>query len=675
LWATLPPASRDFPAIAEPQKIVADAEKVLADDWAVPLHGPAAHPQQYYNAATSKTPVPLTWFRHRDPQTNEILTDDKYVYGYILRIHTDNFNRANLLADAFRASGDLRFATEAREMLLEYSRQYPLLRPSAPDATSGRSRLGLNTLMASYIFGTACDAYAKIKNSGALSDSDRAAIENNFLRPEALALYSHDVGYSNQQAEHFLAYMHGAFALDYWPMAGEAIYGDHGFYAMVEHAFSEDGIGHEAGAYHWSTLSAMLHFARFLEARGVNEMNQRFKRVFDGMVAHSPSGIYEQSGTWSAFDFAYRIYRDPKYIPTLKAAKLWPPSYLSSQEIREAESKVGERLTESSVLPNVGYLWLREQSPRGFRALSINYISQWDRTEHDRLHYSLFDETGRVTGEIGRIIYSAPEGKTMYNTFGHNSFVVDGKNQEFQPSKLAAFLDRPALPAALITENPQSPLYPGLEYSRVVAILDGVFFVGDLLNGNKEHTFDWPLYTPWQPGDKDEIGNARTALKLAPIANPASTFGMDWISEAQAAHSDESVTTTIRVAEAKGQNPRDLHATFAPMPNAQFISARVPRGYRPIPGPMFFVRQEKQSIAHYGVAFDITDSDAKSKVEKIENVAVTDASGAGVLPSQAAAWRVQTRTGRYLVCINRNGGAVRAGEMEISELLSVARLP
>jgi hypothetical protein len=90
---------------------------------------------------------------------------------------------------------------------------------------------------------------------------------------------------------------------------------------------------------------------------------------------------------------------------------------------------------------------------------------------------------------------------------------------------------------------------------------------------------------------------------------------------------------------------------------------------------MFFVRQEKQSIAHYGVAFDITDSDAKSKVEKIENVAVTDASGAGVLPSQAAAWRVQTRTGRYLVCINRNGGAVRAGEMEISELLSVARLP
>src|SRR5690606_18751487 len=99
-------------------------------------------------------------------------------------------------------------------------------------------------------------------------------------------------------------------------------------------------------------------------------------------------------------------------------------------------------------------------------------ISQWDRGEHDRLHFSLFDESGRVTGEIGRIIYSASQAHTMENTFGHNSVVIDGKNQAVQPSKLAAFLNRPSLPAALITENPQTPLYPGIEQARVVAILD-----------------------------------------------------------------------------------------------------------------------------------------------------------------------------------------------------------
>jgi hypothetical protein len=675
LWATLPPRSYEFPPVEDAQKVVAQAEKMLADDWGVPTYGPATHPQQYFNTATSKTPIPLSWFRHRDPQTGEILTDEKYVLGYIQNIHTDNFRRADTLADAYRGGGELRFAVAARDMLLEYARQYPFMRPVAPDATSGRSRLGFNTLMSSYIFPRICDAYAKIKHSPALSASDREYIESRFLRPEALALYDHDVGYSNQQAEHYLAYMHAAFALEYWPPAGEAIYGDHGFYEMVEHAFSEDGISHEAGAYHWSTLAAMLNVARFLDARGVNVMNARFKRVFDGMVANSPQGIYEQQNTWGAFDFAYRIYREPKYIPTLKAAKLWPPPYLSAEEIRTAESKVGARLTESSVLPNVGYLWLREQSPRGFRALSINYISQWDRLEHDRLHYSLFDETGRVTSEIGRIIYSAPDAGTMENTFAHNSFVMDGKNQEFQPSKLAAFLDRPSLPAALITENPQSPLYPGLEYSRVVAILDGVFFVGDLLNGKTEHTFDWPLYTPWQPGDKEEIGIARTALKLAPMADPASTLNVAWISKAESARSDESVSLALRVAEAKGKNPRDLHATFAPMPNALFVSANVPRGYRPIPGPMFFVRQEKKSTAQFGVAFDISASDAKSGIEKVENVTVTDARGKGVLPAQAAAWRVQTTSGSYLICINRSGGAVRAGEIETEATLSVSRLP
>src|SRR5690606_468764 len=120
----------------------------------------------------------------------------------IMRIHTDNFKRADLLADAYRATGDLRFADSSRKVLLEYARQYPFMRPSAPDATSGRSRLGLNTLMSSYLFPQICDAYSKIKNSAALSEGDREYIENRFLKPEALALYDHDVGYSNQQAEH-----------------------------------------------------------------------------------------------------------------------------------------------------------------------------------------------------------------------------------------------------------------------------------------------------------------------------------------------------------------------------------------------------------------------------------------------------------------------------------------
>jgi hypothetical protein len=671
LWATLPAAAQEFPAIKDASKIIAQAEKVLLEDWGVPTYGPATHPQGYYNPATSKTPVPLSWFRHQDPETKEIFTDDKYVLSYILTIHKDNFKRADLLADAYRATDDLRFADAARKVLLEYARQYPFMRPSAPDATSGRSRLGLNTLMSSYIFPQICDAYAKIKNSAALGDGDRAAIENNFLKPEALAIYDHDIGYSNMQAEHYLAYMHAAFALNYWPMAGEAIYGDHGFYAMVEHAFSEDGISHEAGAYHWSTLSAMLNVARFLDARGVNVMNARFKRVFDGMVNNSPQGIYEQSGTWDAFDFAYRIYREPKYIPTLKVAKLWPPSYLSAAEIQEAESKIGERLTKSSVLPNVGYLWLREQSPRGFRALSINYISQWDRLEHDRLHFSLFDEQGRVTSEIGRIIYSAPEAATMENTFAHNTVVVDGKNQELQPSTLAAFLNRPSLPAALITEDPQSPLYPGINFSRVVAILDGVVFVGDLYHGEGEHMFDWPLYAPWQPDDKDEIAAPRTALKMQDVKSTFSEY--PWISKAQSTKTDESFSAALRVEEAKGQHPRDLNITFAPMQSALFVDAQVPRGYRPKPGPMFFVRQEKRSTAQFGAAFDITAPNKKSDIQKVENISVTDLNGKSITPGKAAAWRVQTSIGNYLIIINRSRGTVRAGDIETEEMLYVAK--
>lgn len=670
LWATLPPSAREFPAVQDVSKTMADAKKLLTQDWGVPTYGPPAYPQQYFNTATNKTPIPITWFRHRDPQTGEILTDEKYVLSYIQQIHTDNFLRADLLADAYRSSGELRFANAARDMLLEYARQYPFLRPIAPDATSGRSRLGFNTLMSSYIFPQICDAYAKIKQSPALSPADRKAIEDLFLRPEALAIYDHDIGYSNMQAEHYLAYMHAAFALEYWPMAGEAIHGDHGFYAMVEHAFSEDGISHEAGAYHWSTLSAMLNFAGFLDERGVSVMNARFKRVFDGMVAHSPQGIYEQKNTWSAFDFAYRIYRDPQYIPTLKAAGLWPPKYLTPEEVREADGKAGDRVTDSSLLPNNGYLWLREESPQGFRALSINFISQWDRGEHDLLHFSLFDENGRVTGEIGRIIYSSPESATMVNTFAHNSMVVDGRNQMSQPAKLAAFLNRPSLPAALLTENPHAPLYPSIEFSRVVAILDGVFFVGDLVNGHGKHTFDWPFYAPWQPGDQEPIGAPRATLPLRNLEKGAFPE-YPWISAAEGARTDAPIVFRTRIQNPK---PQDLHVTFAPVQDALFVRAIVPRGYRPQPGPMAFVRQEKRQTASFGAAFDISKPDGGSTVQDIQNIPVTAANGESLLSAKAAAWRVQTTHGSYLVLINRSGGAVRAGDGETKEMLHVVRL-
>src|SRR5690606_19202502 len=77
MWATLPAAHQDFPAIEDSAKIMAQAEKVLLEDWGVPTYGPATHPQGYYNPATSKTPIPLSWFRHQDPETKEIFTDDK----------------------------------------------------------------------------------------------------------------------------------------------------------------------------------------------------------------------------------------------------------------------------------------------------------------------------------------------------------------------------------------------------------------------------------------------------------------------------------------------------------------------------------------------------------------------------------------------------------------------
>jgi hypothetical protein len=107
--------------------------------------------------------------------------------------------------------------------------------------------------------------------------------------------------------------------------------------------------------------------------------------------------------------------------------------------------------------------------------------------------------------------------------------------------------------------------------------------------------------------------------------------------------------------------------------NALFVNAQVPRGYRPKPGPMFFVRQENRSTAQFGAAFDITPPDEKSEIQKVENISVTDLNGKSIAPERAAAWRVQTANGKYLIIINRSDGVVRVGDIETNKILYVAK--
>ena len=257
--------------------------------------------------------------------------------------------------------------------------------------------------MTAFIFANVTDAYARLRETGILTENDRTRIEDGFLVPEMRALYGHTVEYSNMTVHHYEAYTRGVVALGkYWNLFGDALYGDHGFHAMADRSFTEDGMSLEGGVYHWFTLKPLMDFARQMDRYGVNVLGKRLKRVFDGTRENTPQGIVTNGMLSSQYAFAYRAYGDPAYIPTLKKRGDWPLPHMTEEQAREAEVNAPGPMSTPTFQKHNGYLWLREKSQRGFRALSINTIMQWERGEHDRLHFSLFDPD-MLTQDIGRI--------------------------------------------------------------------------------------------------------------------------------------------------------------------------------------------------------------------------------------------------------------------------------
>lgn len=685
IWATVRPrkrpvaTKRDFSG-DQKEKLIAAAQKALRAEWGVPLHGPAEHGQSYYNPQTSRKPEPVTWFRHKDPSTGAISSDEKLTAAYLQEIHGINFRRADVLADAYLATDDLRYAVAARDVYVEYARFYPFMRAQGFASTAARSRLAYTSLHTCLGFEQYVRAYAKIRNSPALGDFDRDFIEKNFLVPEMRVMYGHSVEFSNQQVHHFTGYAYGVFALDnYWQLMGEALSGDFGFARIVEQGFSEDGLAHEAGVYHWYTIMPLIHFAKMLEKIDVNVMTPRFKRVFDGTVANSPEGVMEDGRLANELLYAYKIWRDPQYIPSLKAHKKWPPDFLSPEAAAHAAEKAGQRLTGNTLMPNIGYLWLREESEHGFRALSINYIQQRDRLEMDRLHVMLYDPRP-LSAEVGRITYGDPRSKMMYATVGHNTVVVDQKQQLPLASRLTAFLDRSKMPAALISDDPESRIYPGVSFDRVVAIMDGIFFVGDVYRGEDRHTYDWPFYAPWQPESDAATGVPVFNVGLKPyekVFDKGPDTAYQFLSDVRYAETDGVLRVGLPITG--GDNPRGrpakmLHMNFAPMEKALVFKAYVPRGYRPQPGPMFFVRLADRPVGIFGCAADVAALEEKSRVRLVENTTVSDIGGGALPPEKAVAWLIRADTGDYVVAINKTGGKIIACGQEIENILAVCRI-
>ena len=516
-WAAVPVFGLHYPTPAETMANLQAMDKIypgllarttehtartrqeLAKPLAMCLDGPPRHNSGYQCPKCNKRTLKVSDapYEHTCRQCGAVYGKASGLWQHWIDIHHGNNGNLLLrLARAWQYSGDEAFARKGVELLKLYADNFEKTKnhfPAhpMPRSTGSGSRLGCNMLMDAFATPDFFRAFNLLAASPSLSGADRQHIRDDFMLDAAYRMMHHGATF-NQLAEYFRAIFLAAFYSKQWPMAGEALYGSQGWFRLLKDGYTADGIGHEGGAYHRTQMHAMAEVAIVLDPYCKSLWNPRFKQVFVGTAAGSVEGIaaYNQE----QYEAAYRVYRDPVFLPTVRAyRRAQPVSMTTACQGVVGLPESADLLTTSTDLAGTGYLFLRRGLPDGgHRALAVNYGMQLDRSENDRMHVQTFVEGVRISGQIARLNYGNKFAENMYRSFGHSVVTVDRQDNAPARVPLVSLQESDGVAAALFC----SPgiLHEGSTWYRIVAIVDSHFVVIDHVTSEKPRRVDWHWY-------------------------------------------------------------------------------------------------------------------------------------------------------------------------------------
>ncbi len=612
----------------------------------------SVHQQWYLCPDCGIRPVALDPEHHKCPKCGKVLTDERIVAAYRPHAHGANFAAADTLAQAYQLTGDAKFARKATEILLLYADSYEKIEGFEPRSTCANARVALSTLHECFVIPLAFSAYHKLKESSALSAAEKVRIENDFLLNAACRLMRHNAN-QNQQAEHFNRVVPGAMFAEKWHIAGEELYGPLGWFNLVKAGFSADGIAHEGGGYHAGQMHSMGEAAELMWEQGVNLFCPAWKRVFDGSVAISPSGV-SSYGPW-LFELAYRQWRDPAYLPTLKSSRQKPNWTTVNHGVIGLPPSSGT-LDSKSELSGAGYLFLRRATPQGHRTLAINYGMQWERSEKDRLHVRMFVDGEPVSRQVGRITYGSPFAASMGRSFAHNLVTIDRKDMLEERLVLDKTIEEDRLSAALFRTDADRPLYPGVSQSRLVAIVGSAFFVADVLQGTEPHLYDWhffPVSTKQAFSILMKVGEGETPQLLVDGELPKGSTGA-W---------QEGKASSAFTVDYSSEKPAksDLKLFLVPDGEAEVLDGSIMQFSTPKLHPFTRVTRHGSASALFAALYAPSGTVAASPA-RIES------------PKDVFAWTVEVDGARHLLGINNSGKPVTLQGLEFAPGLIAGKL-
>jgi len=404
---------------------------------------------------------------------------------------------ANLGA-AYALSGEAKYAEFAKRILLAYADVFGRYGIGArPGFTHDPSkvfdqRLGDATWLIQVARG-----YDLIYNLPAITDDERRHIEDDLVRAAAkhiLANRAMRKSPTNWSAIAMASVLMAGYATDDEELIRQGLYGGGSpeeikggaFYHFGSDCIDADGMWAEgAMGYQFMALEALVCYAEVAWRHGIDLYRYRdgaFKRLFDSPLEYVYPNLktpaIHDSGHGAIvgresflYEFAYRRYRDPRYVPILNQAGMhlnaqfqqFPVSVLYDRDpgapVEAAESK-------SVNFFGVGYGILRHTTGAGTVSLLLDYGPHRSHSHPDKLNIDLWAHGDRWIPDPGSVWYERPLYRRWYRpTLSHNTLIVDELDQ--RPTTAEQLVYGPGTSLS-IQRARTNKAYPGVLMDRAV---------------------------------------------------------------------------------------------------------------------------------------------------------------------------------------------------------------
>jgi hypothetical protein len=507
----------------EGEGIIARAKAILAGDLTIP-DGPgwaAAYyfcdehrcALQYQGPGKHYCPVGKE-YRDKDFEGVDLQRDIRTAQ------HEGMAANVRTLALAYLLTGDGDMSRGALRILDQYRAKYftwDCMDLDTAHDTIDKGRIEFAKYMESYSFRQWVDALEFLKMSGGVDRAEALRLERDLLLPALSETADYRMDILCRQTSITLTVLVGGIAYANPPLTAFAIASPFGYYSLKRWGATADGIVHGHGYAQNHFARNLLEMAEIMDRCGVDTFDSELKRTVDGSFWWSepmnPSAASDlcmfASSHWP--DPVYRLYARKTFLDPE------PPPSRGNTENLDTPPSVN--------FPSSGLTLIRRPATDGG---TFDAEFRWGLTDN-RGEFAMlslgFTFMGyRAQNYAGHFPWGSTDLHHLWQiqTASHTTVVVDKRNHSgmkdyfkghYQPHpSRQVFYEEGPLGTAALAYNDR--IAPGVKIWRAICVLDGAYFVADILRSESEHTYDWWFHGV--PDHSDGLTGIHADMKARP---------------------------------------------------------------------------------------------------------------------------------------------------------------